>query len=146
MPRDPLDAVLRVRRMAVDTARRHLAERLTVEEAARKHAEAAETRILSEGQAAADIAAGDGAVEAFAAWLPVGRAEVQAARAAHDQAMTDVNMARAAVNGGPGRGRSSRRPATPPRRGPRVARRTARAECVGRGGLPHGYGGGGALR
>lgn len=97
MPRDPLEAVLRIRRMAVDTARRHLAEALTIEETARRHAEAAEARIVSEGQAAADIATGDSAVEAFAAWLPVGRAEAQTARVAHDKAVTDVNMARAAV-------------------------------------------------
>ena len=97
MPRDPLDAVLRVRRMAVDTARRHLAESLTIEEAARQRVAAAEARIESELQVAADLATGDGAVEAFAAWLPIGRALVVAARAEHDKTLTDVNMARAAV-------------------------------------------------
>jgi hypothetical protein len=97
MPRDPLDAVLRIRRMAVDAARRHLADSLTIEEAARKRVAAAEARIESEAAVAADLATGDAAVEAFAAWLPVGRAIVGAAQAEHEKALTDVNMARAAV-------------------------------------------------
>jgi hypothetical protein len=97
MSRDPLDAVLRIRRMAVDAARRHLADSLTIEEAARKRVAAAEARIESEAAVAADLATGDSAVEAFAAWLPVGRAIVGAAQAEHEKALTDVNMARAAV-------------------------------------------------
>ncbi len=97
MPRDPLDAVLRVRRMAVDTARRHLAECLAVEEAARNRVAWAEAQIDEEARAAADVTAGDNAVEAFAAWLPVGRAAVTAAQAAYEKAVAEVTMARTAV-------------------------------------------------
>ncbi len=97
MPRDPLDAVLRIRRQAVDAARRHLAACLTAEEAARHRVAWAEAQIDEEARAAADLAAGDSAVEAFATWLPVGRAAVATAQAAYEKAVADVTLARAAV-------------------------------------------------
>jgi hypothetical protein len=97
MARDPLESVLRIRRMTVDDARRALTQSLQDEEAARRRAEAAETLIYREGEIAADLSVGDGAVEAYAAWLPTGRALAQAARTAHEQSCSDVAIARAAL-------------------------------------------------
>lgn len=97
MARDALDAVLRLRRLVVDDARRTLAQSIQHEEVARHRAEAAETLIYREGELAADLALGDGAVEAYAAWLPVGRALLKAARVAHEQCNSDVAIARAAL-------------------------------------------------
>ncbi len=94
---DPLDTVLRIRRLAMDDAARTLTACLYREEDARHAAEAAESAIGAEGEVAADLSAGDGAVEAFARWLPVGRARAAAARVRHDAATTDTTLARAAV-------------------------------------------------
>ena len=93
---DPLETVLRIRRVTVDDAKRALAALLRAVDAAQAHADAAERLILAEGELAVDTE-GDGAVEAFAAWLPVGRAAAAAARAAHERLQADVARARAAL-------------------------------------------------
>jgi flagellar biosynthesis chaperone FliJ len=94
---DPLDAVLRMRRVTVDDAKRELASLLRAEELAQSKADALEAVIGQEAAAAADLAAGDDIVEAYAAWLPVGRANLAAARAAHEQIRCEIAMARAAL-------------------------------------------------
>ena len=94
---DPLDTVLRLRRVTVDDARRELTALLQAEDRARSSADLAEALIAQEGEAAASLAAGDDAVEAYAAWLPVGRAHALATRAAQEQARCDVSVARAAL-------------------------------------------------
>ncbi len=97
---DPLDTVLRIRRMALDDAGRTLAACLHTEDDARQAAEAAEAAeaaIGAEGEMAADLSAGDGAVEAFARWLPVGRARVAAAQSREDTAVAETARARAGV-------------------------------------------------
>ncbi len=94
---DSLAALLRLRRLTVDDAKRLLAASLRAEEAAQKKAEAAESSIGDEAAAASDLASGDGAVEAFAAWLPVGRSQAVTARAAHEQLRSEVAMARAGL-------------------------------------------------
>ena len=94
---DPLATVLRVRRVTADDARRHLAVALRAEKAAEADAADAEAAITAEREVASDLLAGDGAVEAFATWLPVGRARVEAARAAYARAGSEVAMARAAL-------------------------------------------------
>ncbi len=94
---DPLATVLRLRRVTVDDAKRCLAAVLRAEEAAQRKAEAAESSIDDEAAAASDLAGGDEAVEAFAAWLPVGRSKAAAARAEHDQLRSEVAMARAGL-------------------------------------------------
>ena len=94
---DPLATVLRIRRVTVDDARRQLAAALQAEDQANVEAEAAETAIGAEGEIAADLTADDRAVEAYAAWLPVGRAKAAAARAACERAGSEVGKARAAV-------------------------------------------------
>ncbi len=93
---DPLETVLRIRRVTVDDAKRNLAALLRAASAAQAKADAADALILAEGELAANTD-GDHAVEAFAAWLPVGRAAATAARAAHEQVQSDMAKARAAV-------------------------------------------------
>ncbi len=94
---DALQTVMRIRKLAVDEAKRALAEALTVEDAARREADAADAQIGIEGEIAADLDTGDGAVEAFAAWLPVGRAQAIRTRAAHEQTLLEVARARAGL-------------------------------------------------
>ncbi len=67
---DPLDTVLRLRRVSVDDAKRGLAAAIRAEGDAQAVADAAEALIGAEAAAAADVAAPDAAVAAFAAWLP----------------------------------------------------------------------------
>jgi flagellar biosynthesis chaperone FliJ len=92
---DPVDILRRLRRAAKDEAKRAYAACLAEEEAARRRAAEAEARMLRERQIAADPAQGDGAVEAYIAWLPAGRRETQAAQAAYNQAAANVTLARA---------------------------------------------------
>ena len=94
---DPLATVLRLRRVTVDDAKRSLAAVLRAEEAAQMKAEAAESSIDEEAAVASNVAGGDEAVEAFAAWLPIGRSKAHAARAEHEQLRSEVAMARAGL-------------------------------------------------
>ena len=94
---DALQTVMRIRKLAVDEAKRALAESLNVEDQARRVADAAEAQIGIEGQIAADLETGDGAVEAFAAWLPTGRAIATRTRAAHESTLLEVARARAGL-------------------------------------------------
>ena len=94
---DPLATVLRIRRVTVDEARRGLGEALRAADKALEQAEVADKAISEEGEIAADLAAGDNAVEAFAAWLPVGRARAQAAHERCVHAQSEVAKARAAL-------------------------------------------------
>ncbi len=95
---DPLDTVLRMRRVTVDEAKRELAALIRAEEVAQSKADALEALIRQEGEAAADLAAGDEVVEAYAAWLPVGRANAAAARASNEQIRCEIAKARAALS------------------------------------------------
>ncbi len=95
--RDPLATVLRIRRITVDDARRQLGVAIRAEEQANMAVLAAEAAIGAEGEAAADLMAGDGAVEAYARWLPVGRAQVAEAQSAAERARSEVALARAAL-------------------------------------------------
>jgi flagellar export protein FliJ len=95
MPRDPLRAVLRLRRLALDEARRELGHCLAAEAVAIADRKAAEAAIQTEEQAAAALDADDGAVEAFAAWLPRGRQAIAQAEAGVIRAETATAQARA---------------------------------------------------
>lgn len=97
MNRDPLDAVARIRRVAVDSAHRDLAESLNRETDAGEAARAADARIAAEGAHAASLDTGDSAVEAYGRWLPIGRAAAKRARAAHDAALATVTFDRAVL-------------------------------------------------
>ena len=92
---DPLQTVVRLRRLASDEAKRGLAAALQALSLAEAAARAAEQAIHAEGQKALDLDSGDGLVEAYAAWLPAGRARATAARAAVDHQSGAVARARA---------------------------------------------------
>ena len=94
---DPLDALVRVRRMALDETRRSLSGCLAAEDASAAARACSEAVILSERSAVERVDTDDAAVEAFAAWLPIGRARVRHAVEVHDRCMADTARARAAV-------------------------------------------------
>ena len=95
MTHDPLEALLRLRRVAVDEARRGLAECLRIESEAAAAVAAIEAAIERETEVATSLAAGDAEVEAFAAWLRRIRPKQRAAHAAEDEAEAATVRARA---------------------------------------------------
>jgi flagellar export protein FliJ len=97
MAHDPMQILQRLRRAAEDEAKRAFAARLAEEAAAQRLVDEAEARMMGERAIATDPAFGDGAVEAFIAWLPAGRRQIQAAQAAHERAAENVTIARAAL-------------------------------------------------
>jgi len=97
MKRRALQTVLRLRRLAVDAAKRELADRLADESEAAALEEAAEAAIRLEAEVATSLYADDSAVEAFAAWLPRGRAALDQARRRREEAELSVTRARAAL-------------------------------------------------
>jgi flagellar FliJ protein len=97
MSRDPLEVLARLRRSVCEDARRALTACLEAEEAASVALHSAGEAIFREQDAAAALDAGDGAVEAFAAWLPVGRRAVAQAREAHAHAGAATVQARAVL-------------------------------------------------
>lgn len=97
MKRDPLPALLKLRRGTVDEAKQALARSLEAEAEASRSLAAAQEAIWRETQAASDLSASDGAVEAFAAWLPVGREHVGAAEEAVAAAAAETVRARAVL-------------------------------------------------
>ncbi len=97
MSRDPLETLARLRRSVVEDARRALVACLEAEDAASTAMRRAEAAIFHEQDAAGTLNAGDGAVEAFAAWLPYGRQAVAQAREAHDRAAAATVQARAVL-------------------------------------------------
>ena len=94
MTRDPLEALLRLRRMTVDEARRDVAECLRIESEAVAAVAAIKASIAHETAAATSLAAGDAEVEAFGAWFRRIRPTQLAALAAKDEAETAMVRAR----------------------------------------------------
>ncbi len=97
MARNPLESLIRVRRIALDETRRTLAQCLEAEETAARTRAEAESEIVRERQAAENIGAGDAAVEAYAAWLPGARERLLRAVAAQERMAADIARARAAL-------------------------------------------------
>jgi flagellar biosynthesis chaperone FliJ len=97
MTREPLETVARLRHSVCEDARRALAACLEAEDAAHKALRNAGEAIFREQDAASALDAGDGAVEAFAAWLPLGRRAVAQAREAHLRAGAATVQARAVL-------------------------------------------------
>ena len=95
MASDSLQALLTVRRRAVDEGRRALADSLEAAAAAGKAARAAELAITREMQRASATDGGDNLVEAFAAWLPAARQRAAHAQARQDRQEADVARCRA---------------------------------------------------
>lgn len=69
MADDPLDVLLRLRRLTIDQARQALAECLRAETAAARRCEAIAEDVARQMQAATALTADDRAVEDFANWL-----------------------------------------------------------------------------
>jgi hypothetical protein len=97
MKRDPLEALLRLRRMAVDTARHDLADCLRAESEAQSRVAAITASIEHEAAVAADLTTGDAEVEAFAAWLRRIRPVQRAAEAVLQEAAAETAQARAVL-------------------------------------------------
>jgi flagellar export protein FliJ len=98
MRRSNLRTLLRLRKMAVDAAQSRFATVLDQTLAAGEHVRDAEGVIVDEMAAASRIDASDTVVEAFAAWLPRGRAAVAQARARLDRAEAELVTARARLD------------------------------------------------
>ncbi len=92
-----LNALARLRALALDEARRILAERIDTEAAAFAALRDAEATMARERQAAQALGTGDALVAAFAAWLPRGRAAIARSATAHDAALAATARARAAL-------------------------------------------------
>ena len=94
----PLEALLRLRRMAMDEARRGLAECLRIESQAAATVAAVEAAIRHETEAALSLAAGDAEVEAFGNWLRRVRPKQRSAAAAEQEAAAATARARAVLS------------------------------------------------
>lgn len=96
--RDPVAALLRVRKLALEGAQRDLASCLRAEAAAEERERRARHAVAQEAAAAARLAADDTQVEAFAAWLPVGRQAVAEAEEDAGRVRAETACARAALS------------------------------------------------
>ena len=97
MKPDPLEALLRLREVAVDQSRRDLADCLLAEGEAEASVAAIDASIEHEADVVTDLRSGDAEVEAFATWLRRMRPRQQEARRATEQATAETAAARAAL-------------------------------------------------
>jgi flagellar export protein FliJ len=97
MTPDPLESLLRLRRLAVDDARRGLADCLRAESHAAQAVAEIEAAIEHETDVAVSLTAGDAEVEAFAAWLRHIRPKQHAAHAAEAEAEAATAQGRAVL-------------------------------------------------
>jgi hypothetical protein len=97
MRRDALATLLRLRESEVDEAKRALAACLRKEEELTRAEREAEAALRQERAAAEDLRADDVAVEAYAAWLPRGRAALAAAQEQRVRAEACTAHARAVL-------------------------------------------------
>jgi flagellar biosynthesis chaperone FliJ len=80
MPHDPLATLIKVRRLACDDALRKLSDALADEDRAERGFHEIERTIAEEMAAASDPDGSDAMVEAFGAWLPRARQQLESAR------------------------------------------------------------------
>jgi flagellar export protein FliJ len=97
---DPLETLLRLRRMALDEARRTLADCLREESEATADIRALDDAIDRETNAATDLEADDAAVEAFATWFKRVRQDRASAAEVLSRAETRTQEARAVLTVG----------------------------------------------
>ncbi len=95
MSHDPLETVLRLRRLAVDASQVALIAGIATATQANDAARAAERSIVDETHRASCPNGDDSLVEALAAWLPAARQRVAQARARHDDTEAEVARCRA---------------------------------------------------
>ena len=93
-----LETMVRMRRMVVEEARRDLLTCIQAETAAADRERAAMTALLDEQALASSPDSDDGAVEAYAKWLPVGTKTLETAREALSRAIGGSTQARARLN------------------------------------------------
>ena len=94
---NPLEALAKLRRSLCEDARRALVACIAAEGAASATLRSAEVAIIHEQEAATALDTADGAVEAFAAWLPAGRRAVAQASEAHARSVAATVQARAVL-------------------------------------------------
>lgn len=80
MPRNPLATLIKVRRLAYEDALGRLASALANEDRAAREAHDIERTIAEEMVAASDPEGSDAMVEAFGAWLPRARQQLESIR------------------------------------------------------------------
>lgn len=97
MKSDPLAALLRLRRLTADQARRELADCLRAESEAKQALAAIDAEIARETEIATSLAGGDAEVEAFAAWLRRIRPSQHGARVAEAATVAQTTEARAVL-------------------------------------------------
>ncbi len=97
MPRDPLDALIRLRRLSLEEATRDLGARLAEEADAGAAAARIEALIAAEQEAASRLDADDAAVDGFGRWLRRVAQQRAAAAAARNRAETETARARAVL-------------------------------------------------
>lgn len=97
MPRDPLDSLLRLRRLSLEEAMRALATHLAAEAAAEEALACIEAAIALEETAASRLDADDLAVEAFGRWLRRTIGKREAATAARERTAAETGRARAVL-------------------------------------------------
>lgn len=98
MPHDPLALVLRLRRQSFELTQADLARATAAETDAGTLVRLAEAMIGDEQEAACALSAPDGAVEAFARWLPGARHRAQSARATLEWTQAEVGRTRATLS------------------------------------------------
>ena len=98
MRRETLTSIVKLRQQAISDAKKRLAETIAEESRAQAQAGEADRRLLHEAEVAADVAAGDEVVEAYARWLPKGLRQSADARHVWESATTEVSHARATLD------------------------------------------------
>jgi hypothetical protein len=97
MPRDLLDALVRLRRLSLEEAMRELGARLAEEAEVAAAATRIEALVAAERDTASRLDADDAAVEGFGRWLRRVGQERAAAAAARDRAEVETARARAVL-------------------------------------------------
>ena len=95
MLRNPFQTLIRLRQQSQDLAQTALARAIAVAALADRAEEAAGAAIKAEQDAASDLTASDGAVQAFAHWLPAARARAEAAAYQAERAHAEISRSRA---------------------------------------------------
>ena len=98
MRADRIGRLLQLRRQAATEAKQALADALVAETIASGAVEAATAILAREAAAALVDTDGDGAVEAYIRWLPLGRRVLADAERGRERAMEEVGLARAALS------------------------------------------------
>jgi hypothetical protein len=90
-----LFSIVKLRRMAVESAKEELALCVAAETGAATLCHSYESEIWRETEAAGTLSVTDLGMKAFAKWLPTARRKLAAARAQHEQATAETSRGRA---------------------------------------------------